>query len=209
MQTETLIRFFIATAIVTAVPGPNILLITSDSIRSGIRKGLLTTAGVSAGMIPLFAASIAGVSTIVMQSPGLFTLVQTMGAVYLVYLGGTILFGHEEKKQTNPSGRSFKNHFFLKGFLVSITNPKGLFFAGAFFPQFLNPQQQLMPQVLTLCSGCLFIATIIGALYAGFAGTANRFFESAAFQRHSARAIGSILILLGVVLFFSDKSRIL
>src|SRR3989339_1401805 len=91
MQMETLIRFLIATAVVTVIPGPNILLITHDSIRYGVRNGLRTVAGVSTGMIPLFLLSLAGVSTLLITWTWLFDTVRFAGMLYLVYLGITTL----------------------------------------------------------------------------------------------------------------------
>nr|NJM02646.1 LysE family translocator [Desulfobacula sp.] len=103
MQMETLIRFLIATAVVTVIPGPNILLITHDSIRHGVRNGLRTVAGVSAGMIPLFLLSLAGASTLLIKRPWLFDLARLAGMLYLVYLGVTILVsGFKEQGRATP-----------------------------------------------------------------------------------------------------------
>ena len=38
----------------------------------------------------------------------------------------------------------------LRGFAISLTNPKTLLFYGAFFPQFLTPNAPIAPQVALL-----------------------------------------------------------
>lgn len=209
MQTDTLIRFLIATAVVTVIPGPNILLITHDSIRSGVRNGLMTALGVTIGMIPLFVMSLAGVSTLLKQSPWLFDAIRVIGLAYLLYLGGGMIVsavrsgGSGGGPGTPAAAPAFSaNRFMMRGILVCITNPKGLFFAGAFFPQFLDPVRPLLPQVLILCSGCLAVATLIGGGYAVFAGTADTLFQSRRFERHSAWLSGTVLILFGISFLF-------
>ncbi len=87
MQTDTLISFLLATALVTLIPGPNILLIVNDSIQHGIKNGLYAVIGVTIGMIPLFSLSLAGVSTLLVKWTWLFDLIKISGVIYLVYLG--------------------------------------------------------------------------------------------------------------------------
>jgi len=209
MQMETLIRFLIATAVVTVIPGPNILLITHDSIRHGVRNGLRTVAGVSAGMIPLFLLSLAGASTLLINRAWLFDLARLAGMLYLVYLGVTILVsGFKEQGRAMP-GSGPENRFFLKGVLICVTNPKGILFAGAFFPQFLDKASPLVPQGLILCSGCLAVATAIGAGYAIFAGTADSLFQSEKFRKYSSRLSGLVLIFFGIGLLFTGSLELI
>lgn len=209
MQIETLIRFLIATAVVTVIPGPNILLITHDSIRYGVRKGLRTVAGVSVGMIPLFLLSLAGVSTLLIKRAWLFDTVRFAGIVYLIYLGITILVsGFKEQDRKMPESGP-ENRFFLKGVLICVTNPKGILFSGAFFPQFLDKTSPLIFQGLILCSGCLAVATAIGAGYAIFAGTADSLFQSEKFRKYSSRLSGLVLILFGIGLLFTGSLQLI
>ncbi len=104
---------------------------------------------------------------------------------------------------------SGRTRFFFRGVLICITNPKGLLFAGAFFPQFLNKTSPLMPQVLILCGGCLIVATIIGASYAVFAGIASTLFQSERFTKTSSLISGSMLIIFGVSLFFTNNQALI
>jgi len=209
MNTETLIRFLLATTIITMIPGPNIILITNDSIRHGFKKSLLTVTGVNAGMILLFSLSLAGVSTLLIRFSWLFDTMKFVGATYLLYLGiSQILIALKPVTSPYPV-LQLKNNFFIKGFLISATNPKGLFFAGAFFPQFLTQDTPLAPQVLILCGGCLLVASLIGAMYAFFAKAARDLFQSEKFQKRTALITGVTLILFGVGLFFTNQGEMI
>ncbi len=204
MNLETLINFLIATAIVVCIPGPNIMLITNNSIQYGLKKGLVTIAGINAGMILLFSVSLTGISTLMVQHPLLYNSIKFFGLSYLCYLGVSQIYAALKSNQQLAGTLKIKNNIFLKGFLISFSNPKGFFFAGAFFPQFLNPDLPLTPQVLILCSGCLLVASFIEIFYAIFAHHASILFKSDQFFKYSNFISGSILICFGVGLFFSN-----
>lgn len=206
MSVETIISFLAATALVVVVPGPNILLIVNDSIKHGFGKSLFTVAGISTGMALLFSLSIMGVTSIFIIMPWLFDIIKTMGVCYLLYLGCTMIYSSLRGRKNNlPVQEPGVNNFFMKGFFISISNPKGLFFAGAFFPQFLTRDGNLIYQSLVLCGGCLLVATIIGVFYAYLAGISQKLFNSSKFSKRSEFASGIIFLLLGFGLFFTQK----
>ncbi len=205
MNLETLINFLIATAIVTSIPGPNIMLITNNSIQYGFKKGLVTIAGINAGMVLLFSISLAGISTLMAQHPFLYDFIKLFGLIFLCYLGMNQIYASMKSDKQSVKTHKINNNIFLKGFLISFSNPKGFFFAGAFFPQFLNPDFPLTSQVLILCSGCLIVASFIGLIYAIFAHHASTLFKSDRFYKYSNFISGSILICFGVGLFFSNR----
>ncbi len=209
MNIETLISFLFATVIIVVTPGPNIMLITHDSIRHGFKKSIMTVVGVSAGMILLFSLSLAGISTLFIQFPWLFNAIKMAGVFYLFYLGSTQIYQSMNTRVTGNGTFQSKDNFFFKGFLISVSNPKGLFFTGAFFPQFINKDLPILPQVLLLCGGCLLIASVISIMYAFFAKTASVFFESEKFQSRAALFSGLVLIFFGAGLFFVNYKDII
>ena len=52
MTIELYLAFVAATAVLIAIPGPNVAVIVATSIAHGRRFGLVTVAGTSAAMIP-------------------------------------------------------------------------------------------------------------------------------------------------------------
>ncbi|MCP3876711.1 MAG: LysE family translocator [Desulfobacteraceae bacterium] len=206
MDVQTLISFLITTAIVVVIPGPNIMLITNNSIQHGFGKGVVTVIGISTGMILLFSLSLAGISTLLIQFSWIFDTIKFLGVLVLLYLGITQIRDSLKINDHDLSANPSKNNFFIKGFLISASNPKGLFFAGAFFPQFLNKDAAMTPQILILCGGCLLVATIIGVLYAFFAKTADTVLNSKKFQKGTGLLSGAVLIFFATALFFTNKN---
>jgi homoserine/homoserine lactone efflux protein len=202
---EVLIAYVIAVALIVVVPGPNIMLVVNDSMHVGFKKGLLTILGIKAGTLFLVCLSMIGLTALLTWFSWLFMIIKWAGVCYLLYLG--IM---QVRSSFNPAveldlPQTANGRLFMKGFLVAATNPKGLLFAGAFFPQFINPAAPLLPQMAILCIAFMVVAFLIEIVYA-YAGkmTAN-LFKSERFRKLSQRVSGAILITFGIGLCFAEE----
>ncbi|MCP6259142.1 LysE family transporter, partial [Klebsiella pneumoniae] len=75
--------------------------------------------------------------------------IKWIGAAYLVYLGAEQIRAKPHNLQEDlPAVRS--GHLFWKSLVVAITNPKGLIYFGALFPQFINIHQPMPAQFALL-----------------------------------------------------------
>ncbi|ABE75825.1 LysE family translocator [Psychrobacter cryohalolentis] len=79
--------FFASTFFISATPGPNMLLAFQYGINYGVKRTLWTLAGLSLGLFILLLSTLLGLDVISRQSPWLLTVIKTVGALYLVYLG--------------------------------------------------------------------------------------------------------------------------
>src|SRR3546814_2790019 len=61
-----------------------------------------------------------------------------------------------------PAMRS-RRGVFWQGALVAITNPKTIFFYAAFFPQFIDPQMAVGPQLVAMSIAMVAIATTLAS----------------------------------------------
>ena len=73
-------------------PGPNMALMIANTLRHGLRGGLVTLAGTTTGLALLVAAAAAGMSSIMVFMSTWFDVVRWVGAIYLVYLGARQLW---------------------------------------------------------------------------------------------------------------------
>ena len=128
--------FVAAILIFLAIPGPgNLALITSTS-KGGIQGGLGATLGVIAGDQVLMWAAVAGVATLLVTYPAAFHAVQWLGAAYLAWLGGKMLFA---KPGAKPILHIEPRHYFQQAAVITLLNPKAIVFYMAFFPLFIDP----------------------------------------------------------------------
>ena len=79
--------FFASTFLISATPGPNMLLAFQYGMNYGVKRTLWTLAGLSLGLFVLLLSTLLGLDVISRQSPWLLTIIKAVGATYLIYLG--------------------------------------------------------------------------------------------------------------------------
>jgi threonine/homoserine/homoserine lactone efflux protein len=162
--------FVLATTGLMLIPGPNVALITANSVAHGTRFGLLTVFGTSAAMVLQLAVTAIGMTTLLGELGRGFEVLRWLGVVYLLWLGLTHWCAPAENlTDVRPQAKS-ASRIFLRGFLVSLTNPKTLIFYSAFFPQFVTPGPAAGGQLLELSLAFLAIAIGVDSLWAALAG---------------------------------------
>jgi leucine efflux protein len=128
--------FVIAVIVFLAIPGPGNLAIITSTSKGRIIGGLAATAGVIAGDQVLMWLAVAGVAALLTSNPGVFSLVQYAGAIYLAYLGVRMILA---KPGDAPILHMEPRRFFRQGMLITLLNPKAIVFYMAFFPLFVDP----------------------------------------------------------------------
>jgi len=170
MHLSLYLGFVIASTILITIPGPNVSLIVANSIAYGTRYGLLTVAGTSSAIVVQLALTTLGLAATLDVLAGWFEWIRWIGVAYLLYLGvRQWVAAPVDLTRTKPQPRSFRA-IALRGFLISLTNPKTLLFYGAFFPQFLSPDAPIAPQIVLLCLTFLVIAAGFDSAWALLAG---------------------------------------
>lgn len=171
------LTYFAACVAVVIVPGPTVTVIIANSMRHGSKAGLMNVAGTQAGLAIMLMVLAAGLQAIVQSMAHIFDVIKLIGAAYLVWLGAKMLVSRG--KLSSPDGaapqpeRSLRS-FFWQGVLVIWSNPKALFFFGAFIPQFVNPDGPVVFQTLLFGATFMVVATVLDGTYAVLAGGAGR-----------------------------------
>jgi threonine/homoserine/homoserine lactone efflux protein len=144
-----------AVLIFLALPGPGNLALLTATAQGGRRAGLSATWGVIAGDQVLMWAAVAGLAAVLQASAIWFNLLQWAGALYLGYLGVQMV---RAKPEDAPLLDMSSGRFFRQTFFITLLNPKAIVFYMAFFPLFIDPQQQ--PGWLTFTSMALTVAVL-------------------------------------------------
>ena len=81
----------------------------------------------------------AGVATLIKTTPVLFNIVRYLGAIYLLWMGGKMLYAVLTQRDGHSSSDSEPGSGILKRSLtLSLTNPKAILFYVSFFVQFID-----------------------------------------------------------------------
>lgn len=133
--------YVVGAIFIVLVPGPNTLFVLKTGIGHGVKKGYLAASGVFIGDAVLMFLAWAGVAALIQTTPVLFNIVRYLGAFYLLWLGGKMLWSVFKHKQQGEAGGIEPAKTIMKRSLVlSMTNPKAILFYVSFFVQFIDVQ---------------------------------------------------------------------
>jgi threonine/homoserine/homoserine lactone efflux protein len=160
MSLSTWWIFVTATFLISAAPGPNMLLIMNQSVRFGLRASIYSMAGCMTALMIMFTLSALGLGVVLQNAPAVFDALRWAGALYLAYLGYKVwtapVAGASTEVEINDSasGNKYKGYsafnLYKIGFFTAGSNPKALLFAAAFLPQFIQASLPQAPQLLIL-----------------------------------------------------------
>ena len=200
MALETWWLYLGAVVLIACTPGPNVLYVTTRSIRFGLGAASIGMAGCLVALVLMLTGSVAGLSAFLLALPTAFDVLKFAGAAYLVYLGIPLWREPVEPDSAPlPTGTS-KTALFRDGFLVGISNPKLLIFAAAFFPQFIEPTTAWMPQFASMVATFVGVELFFYWIY-GLSGRklADRLMHGI-WRRRLNRASGLVFIGFGAAL---------
>ncbi|MCC7016696.1 MAG: LysE family translocator [Rhodospirillales bacterium] len=190
------IAFAAAVAILMLTPGPNVALIVGNSVAFGRRYGLLTVAGTSSAMAAQIALTAFGMAELLEGASHWFEAIRWIGVAYLVYLGVVQWRAPIPDLSEAAVRAASRRKIFGRALIVALTNPKVLFFLGAFFPQFVDPNRAIGPQTAILSATFLAIVCVVDTGWALTAGRARRLLAGRA--RAQNRISGALLIAAGI-----------
>jgi len=211
---QHLLLFIAAGLLLNLTPGPDVLYIVNNALRSGARAGVVAALGINAGcFVHIFAAAI-GVSALLAASATAFTVLKWAGAAYLLWVGVRLLFAKAGKQRWgSPAGSPPPYEsgnalwaIFRGGFLTNALNPKVAIFFLAFVPQFIAPHTE-HKALAFLALGTLFKVNSV-ALNAGWALAAAWLARRDAVQRGMQwldRAAGAMFVAFGLRLALTDN----
>ncbi len=173
-----------ATIAVVIVPGPTVTVIVANSLRAGAGAGLLNVAGTQLGLAVMVGVLAAGFAGLVDRLGLVFEIVRVVGAAYLVWLGIRMFRSDGTLGSAQVGVPRRRAGYVWQGLLVIWSNPKALFFFGAFIPQFVDATRPAAPQVIALGLTFMVVATVLDAMYAVLAGSSARWLS-----RRNVRAL--------------------
>jgi homoserine/homoserine lactone efflux protein len=189
--------------LISLTPGAGAINTMSNSLTSGFRRSLWGILGQQAALIIHILIVALGVGVLVSGSPVLFNVIRYAGAAYLVYLG-IRQFLHEPDLD-QAAVESLRNEpavsMFRRGLWVNLLNPKAIVFFLAFMPQFIRPEQPLVPQYLVLAATVVLIDILVMWFFFAAAATwFQRFTHNARGQKVLNRVFGVLFVAVGVML---------
>ncbi len=193
---------FLGAAVAISVsPGAGAIQSMAIGLAHGVRRGYWSIAGLEIGLMVQLAVVALGLGAMLAASAAAFTVVKWIGVAYLVYLAvrqwrtATV----SVIEHVNHPDRS-RMSLLLRGFLINVTNPKGLVFLLAVLPPFVVPSAPLLPQYVVIGMTMVAVDLVVMGLYTGLAARLMRLLHTSRRQAALARVFSGLFATAAVAL---------
>jgi threonine/homoserine/homoserine lactone efflux protein len=176
MDMGLLLAFVAAAALISIVPGPDMLYIMATGMSSGPRAGVLAALGMSTGVVCHTAAAVLGLSALLHAVPVALEAIRVVGVAFLAYLAvsawrssraGSDGAGLDAPGASSdaPAGGLRVRRIYAMAVLTNVSNPKVVLFYVAFVPQFTSAGAAwpLPAQLLTLGAVLIVVGLSVDA----------------------------------------------
>ena len=186
-------------AVLTAVPGPDMAVVTKRAVGSGWRDGLKTVGGITTGLLAWGGLTVIGLAAVLAASATAYAVVKLAGAGYLIFLGIQALLRSRRGSAAQPTtGAVPAGNAWRTGLVSNLLNPKiAVFYTGllpTLAPSGLSPQVGMT--ALVLVHAGLTLVWLGG--YVLLLSKARGFFDRPAVRRATDRITGALLIGFGL-----------
>jgi homoserine/homoserine lactone efflux protein len=199
---------FLGAAIAISVsPGAGAIQSMATGLAHGVRRGYWSITGLEIGLMVQLAVMALGLGAILAASAMAFTAVKWVGVAYLVYLAvrqwRTAGIPMAEQIGRTEGGRL---SLLLRGFLVNVTNPKGLVFLIAALPPFVEPSTPVVPQYVVIGVTMVAVDLVVMGLYTGLAARLLGVLHSAKRQMALSRVFSGLFAVAAVAVSFMRRT---
>lgn len=156
--------YLVGALFIILLPGPNSLFVLKTTVTHGVKPAYQAALAVFIGDAILMFCAFIGVASLIRTTPILFTIVKSLGAIYLAYLGGKIIYTNFIKRPTQTeraAATAVEGNFFAKSLALSLTNPKSILFYVSFFVQFIDMNYAHTSISFAILAGILEIMSFI------------------------------------------------
>ncbi|MHB8816242.1 MAG: LysE family translocator [Steroidobacteraceae bacterium] len=171
---QALAAFCIAAGLLTIVPGVDTALVLRTAAAEGPKDAALAGFGIVLGCVTWGAAVAFGLGALLAASQLAFTVLKWAGALYLVWLGLTLLFRPRSRFVLEPADRAAavprSRSWLGRGYLTNLLNPKVGIFYVSFLPQFLPARVPAGPFIFLLA----VLHALMGIVWFGILIVATR-----------------------------------
>jgi homoserine/homoserine lactone efflux protein len=202
MEWELWLAFVGASIAISVSPGAGAIQSMATGLTHGLRRGYWSITGLEIGLTLQLVLVAVGLGAAVAGSILAFTVIKWVGVAYLIYLAvrqwrsATLDLG-EQLGKTAAGGRL---SLLLRGFLVNVTNPKGLVFLLAVLPQFVVPTAPLLPQYVVIAATMVAVDLVVMGAYTGLASRLLTWLHTARQQAMLNRTFSGLFAAAAVVL---------
>ncbi len=178
-------------------PGPDYIIVTRQSVRSGRAAAIFTSLGIAFGILVHCFAAMTGLTYIISSNPFIFLCLKIIAACYLAYLGFISIFNSNtvEDDIESPAPTSDFLYSFRIGFITNVLNPKAILFFITVFSIVLDSSSSLV--LLTLYGTYMSLVTFVWFAFISYLFTNPEIVKKyGKFSSRFEKILGCVLLLI-------------
>lgn len=182
---------------IIVVPGMDMVYVLANALAGGTRSGMAAIAGIMVGGMVHTLTGTLGVTLLSVLLPKLFLPMLLLGAVYMVWIGITLLRSSIVIDTIDRAAARSPVSIFRGGLVTCLLNPKAWLFIMAVYPQFMRPDygpialQAVIMGLLTVIMQLL----VYGAVALGAGQARGLLTGNASATIFVGRAAGALIVL--------------
>ena len=202
MTFATLATYCIALAIAVAIPGPGVLALIGTALGGGLKRAMPMIIGIAFGDTTWLVMAVLGLAAISELYAEAFTVIRYIGVAYLLFLAWKFWTNTSELKADEGSSKRSGFASMLNGYLITMGNPKPMFFYLALVPVLLDLSAYGAGELSIVVVATFFILVTVLTPYALLASGAREWLKSSRvykiMNRTAAALIGTAAIVIGL-----------
>jgi len=129
-------------------PGPDFVIVTSQSIKYGRVNALKTSMGISLGIAIHVLYCIFGLDYIFINNNYFYNIIKYLSFAYLLFLSISLINTKNNDKNSLPNNSVNLKNPFLIGFFTNVLNPKAILFFISLFTVFLDQSTPIYIKII-------------------------------------------------------------
>ncbi len=166
MDIELYTFFLVTTVMLILVPGPAAITVAKQAVSHNSKLTFLSVLGVACADVLFFILSATGIASLIVASNLVFSIIKWFGVAYLLFLGVSAIFSKAgpikidvQLTTVNPA-KAFSN-----GLVIQLANPKALMYFSALLPQFVDPKEPIIVQMILMGLTCFLADLVVYSLF--------------------------------------------
>jgi len=187
---------------VAASPGPGVFTTVATALSAGFRAALALIVGIVSGHLVFLLLAIFGLALVARAMGSFFVWIKVLGGLYLMVLGVKIWFAApavgsasgSHAVKSSPAGN------WLKGLLVTFSNPKAILFYSSIFPAFIGGAEPDIIDLVMLAASVAMVFFLVLSGYAWMAAASGKMFWSKTKGKELNLVAGGVMVTAGAII---------
>ncbi len=191
------------TVLIMISPGPDLALVSRNTVVGGKNAGGWTSAGILTGNLLHITYCLLGIGWLIANSIVAFTILKLAGGAYLIFLGVQSLRPNSSTAEKIEKPASHGRKWWVQGLLNNLLNPKGPLFYLGVLSVFVHPDSTIVYLILLVCT-TIGISAVFWMLFVYVLQISTVRTRLLVAGRWVNRLLGTVLIALGIRLWLAE-----